>query len=136
MMSDQSATATSMEFVARINRHQPDRLAELMTQDHLFIDGMGQQIRGKQKMRDSWQAYFAWFPDYRIAVDTALAEGDVVGLFGTAEGTYAPDGNIRAEQHWKIPAAWRAVVRHGLVSEWQVYADNEPVWKIMGVKRI
>jgi hypothetical protein len=23
----------------------------------------------------------------------------------------------------------------GRVSEWRVYADNEPVWKIMGVKR-
>lgn len=40
-----------------------------------------------------------------------------------------------AENHWEITAAWKAVVRGGYVSEWRVYADNEPVWKIMGVKR-
>jgi ketosteroid isomerase-like protein len=124
-----------MEFVARINEHDPDRLAELMAEDHLFIDGLGRQVRGKYGMRDAWKAYLAWFPDYRISVDLKLADGDFVGLFGTAEGTYAPDGVLRAEQHWKIPAAWRAVVRQGRILEWQVYADNEPVWKIMGVQR-
>jgi hypothetical protein len=28
---------------------------------------------------------------------------------------------------WKVPAAWRAVVRDGLIAEWQVYVDNEPL---------
>jgi len=44
-------------------------------------------------------------------------------------------GNLLAEAHWEIPAAWKAVVHNERVSEWRVYADNEPVWKVMGVKR-
>ena len=59
----------------------------------------------------------------------------MVGLFGTAQGTYSVNGKLVSENHWEIPAAWKAVVQGGRVSEWRVYADNEPVWKIMGVKR-
>ena len=33
---------------------------------------------------------------------------------------------------WEIPAAWKAVVRDGLVAHWQVFADNQPVRKLMG----
>jgi hypothetical protein len=28
---------------------------------------------------------------------------------------------------WQTPAAWHAVVRDGLIAEWQVYADNKPI---------
>jgi len=45
------------------------------------------------------------------------------------------NGELLPKNHWEIPAAWKAVVQRGRISEWRVYADNEPVWKIMGVKR-
>jgi uncharacterized protein (TIGR02246 family) len=130
-----SAADVALEFVDRINRHEAAGLAALMTEDHLFIDGLGQEVRGREQMEKGWLGYFAWFPDYSIQVDDALSRGNVVALFGTAEGTYVVNGNLLAEAHWEIPAAWKAVVRDGRVSEWRVYADNEPVWKIMGVKR-
>ncbi len=130
-----SAADVALEFVDRINRHEVAGLAALMTEDHLFIDGLGQEVRGREQMEKGWLGYLAWFPDYSIQVDDALSRGNVVALFGTAQGTYAVNGNLLAEAHWEIPAAWKAVVRDGRVSEWRVYADNEPVWKIMGVKR-
>lgn len=70
-------------------------------------------------------------PDYRIHVDWKLLGDEVVGLFGRASGTYAVGGELSDENRWEIPAAWRAVVRDGLVAEWQVYADNKPVYDIM-----
>ena len=48
-------------------------------------------------------------------------------LLGVAEGTYAPDGVLKAENHWTTPAAIRAQVEDGQVTEWRVYADNEPI---------
>jgi ketosteroid isomerase-like protein len=33
--------------------------------------------------------------------------------------------------YWKTPASWRAVVKDGRISVWQVYADNEPIRAIM-----
>ena len=86
-------------------------------------------------MEKGWLGYFAWFPDYSIKVDESFSNGNVVALFRTAQGTYSVNGNLLAENHWEIPAACKAVVHRGRVSEWRVYADNEPVWKIMGVKR-
>lgn len=129
------AVAVALEFVNRINRHDVGGLAAIMSEDHRFIDGLGQAVDGRERMEKGWLGYFSWFPDYRIKVDDILSNGNVVALFGTAEGTFSVNGKLAAENHWKIPAAWKAVIRGEQVSEWSVYADNEPVWKVMGVKR-
>jgi hypothetical protein len=46
-------------------------------------------------------------------LDDALDKGNVVALFGTAQGTYSVNGNLLSENHWEISAAWKAVVRVG-----------------------
>ena len=130
-----NTTDVALEFVDRINRHDVAGLAALMTEDHRFVDGLGQEVQGREQMEKGWLGYLAWFPDYSIKVDDVLSQGDVVALFGTAQGTYLTKENPSVETHWQIPAAWKAVVRDGRVAEWRVYADNEPVWKAMGVKR-
>ena len=122
-------------FVEAINRHDVDGLVALMSADHSFVDGLGQTVRGRERMEKGWVGYFGWFPDYCVRVDEILSKGNTVGLFGTAQGTYSVDGELLPKNHWEIPAAWKAVVQGGHISEWRVYADNEPVWKIMGVKR-
>lgn len=132
---NKSAGDVALAFVDRINHHDVGGLVALMTDDHHFVDGLGQEVRGSERMRDGWSGYFGWFPDYRIRIDDELNDGNTVALFGSAQGTYAPGGDARVGGHWEIPAAWKAVVRDGCIAEWRVYADNEPVWKIMGVKR-
>jgi ketosteroid isomerase-like protein len=122
-------------FVEAINRHDVKGLVALMTEDHCFVDGLGEVVRGRERMEKGWVGYFGWFPDYCVRVDEILSNGNMVGLFGTAQGTYSVNGKLLPENHWEIPAAWKAVVQGGHISEWHVYADNEPVWKIMGVKR-
>jgi hypothetical protein len=86
-------------------------------------------------MREPWRTYFSWFPDYTIIVERSFERGDAAAMVGNARGTYAVQGSLEPGRRWVIPAAWLAIVREGLVAEWRVYADNEPVWKIMGVKR-
>jgi len=125
----------ALAFVDRINRHDLAGLAALMTEDHRFVDGLGQEVRGRERMVEGWHGYFAWFPDYSIKVDHTSSNGNVVALLGTAQGTYCVNGCTPAENHWQIPAAWKALIRNERVAEWRVYADNEPVWKMMGVKR-
>ena len=130
-----NAVDIALEFVSRINRHDVAGLAALMTEDHRFVDGLGQEVRGRERMAEGWRGYFAWFPDYSVRVEHALSGGNVVALMGTAQGTYCVSGRTPTENHWQIPAAWKAMIRNECVAEWRVYADNEPVWKIMGVKR-
>ena len=48
-----------------------------------------------------------------------------------AQETLAADGEIKKENFWKMPAAWRAVVRDSKIAVWQVYADNEPARAVM-----
>jgi hypothetical protein len=66
-------------------------------------------------------------PDYSIAVEESFFDGPVVLMLGVAEGTYAPAGELKAENRWKMPVALRAQIEDGLVAEWRVYADNEPI---------
>src|SRR5208282_4821724 len=121
-----------LAFMERINAADVDGLCALMTEDHLFVDGLGNRMQGREMMRQGWAGYFRMFPDYRVSHAEIFSQGDVVASFGTAEATYAVEGKLRKENHWSVPAAWRAVVRAGLIAEWQVYADNQAARKIMG----
>jgi len=111
-----------------------DGLCALMTEDHVFLDGLGNRMQGREAMRKGWMGYFRMFPDYRVSHAEIFAHGDVVASFGAAEATYAVNGKLAKENHWSVPAAWRAVVRDGLIAEWQVYADNQAARKILGLQ--
>jgi len=115
------------EFVAAINRRDVDPICRLMTEDHLFVDSLGAEFRGREVMRQGWAYYFAMVPDYAIEVKESMADGPLVVATGMARGTYTPDGKLRPEDGWSTPAAWRAVVDGDCIALWQVYADNEPL---------
>ena len=118
-------------FVERINSHDLDGLAELMTADHRFIDSLGTEFSGREAMKEGWRHYFRMAPDYQIEVTESLCKGELVVLLGLARGTYTSDGTLEPENAWRTPAAWRARINEGHVAEWQVYADNEPIRKCM-----
>ena len=119
-------------FVTCINTHDVDGLAALMTEDHRFIDSLGQVVRGREAVRSGWGQYFSMVREYRLQADEWLCDGLVVVLLGTADGNYSPDGAPSPGRSWTTPAVWRAVVRGGQVAEWRVYADNEPIRQLMG----
>jgi len=126
---------TALAFVEAINAHDPQRLAALMTDDHIFIDSDGTRQTGKDGLRRTWRDYFTMVPDYRIHIEETLAQGQAVALLGQAEGTFAHEGRLEPENHWLVPAAWRVVVKDNLVFIWQVYVNPEPmVEAFKGVK--
>jgi|SRR5271165_4923626 len=53
-----SAVDTVLVFLDHINQHDVDKLAEYMTEDHVFIDSLGQSVGGRERMRSSWRGYF------------------------------------------------------------------------------
>jgi ketosteroid isomerase-like protein len=129
--SNSPAVDTVLQFLERINRHAADELAELMTDDHLFVDSLGNSVSGRENMRLGWRRYFAFCPDYRVSQEKIFLSGATVAAFGTAGGTIAADGKLPPENRWRTTAAWLAVVEGGLVKEWRVYADNKPVYDII-----
>jgi ketosteroid isomerase-like protein len=130
-MTEADPERVALRFVNEINLHDVPALTAMMAPDFRFVDSLGQEVRGPDRMRAAWVAYFAMFPDYQIVIRTHLSSGQVVALFGTASGTLAVKGELHHRNRWTIPAAWRAVVQEGRVVDWQVYADNQPVQKIL-----
>ena len=86
-------------------------------------------------MREGWRNYFKTVGDYQIHADEFFQTGERLAIFGTASGTYAGNAGASTDQFWKVPAAWRAVIRDGRVAEWCVYADNQPLRKLMGERQ-
>lgn len=127
----ENAEAVAQSFVRAINRQDADALAVLMTEEHRFIDALGTIVTGREAMRIGWRGYFGMVPDYTIAIEEILSDGPVVLMLGVAQGTYAPDGQLKAENRWSTPAAFRAFIEDGRVAEWRVYADNEPMRRLM-----
>jgi ketosteroid isomerase-like protein len=134
-LDEESPESVARAFVEAINRRSVEELLALMTEDHVFIDGAGSRGEGREKMKAGWEGYFHMVPDYEVVVDETFADGNVVVMVGRAEGTYAVEGNLLPENRWQAPAAWRALIREGLVAEWRVYADNEPMRQLMARHR-
>jgi ketosteroid isomerase-like protein len=122
---------TVLLFMDRINQRDPGKIAELITEDHAFIDSLGHAMRGRDTMRQGWGAYLKMCPDYWVSHEEIFANGSIVAVFGAAGGTISAGGKSAPENRWETPAAWRAVVEGGLVKEWRVYADNKPVYDIL-----
>jgi ketosteroid isomerase-like protein len=116
-----------LRFIDAINHHAVADIVARMADDHLFIDSLGAEHRGRATMEKGWSTYLGMVPDYAIAVGQVIADGSTVVILGTASGTYAPDGTLRPDDCWSTPAAWRAVVSADRIAVWQVFADNEPI---------
>lgn len=138
------AESVAREFVSAINAHSVERLVALMAANHRFVDSLGNVVEGREKMRAGWAGYFGMVPDYSITVQEMFRSSDdeggirddstalgVIVMLGTAAGTYAPKGELKPENRWNTPVALRAQVADGLIVEWRVYADNEPIRELM-----
>lgn len=113
-------------FVERINQHDVAGIVALCTAEHRFVDSLGHVLSSHERLREAWSGYLRLFPDYCIQIELLVAAGEWVLLAGAASAT------AQKKHHWRIPAAWRAQVRGDLINLWQVYADNKPVYELLG----
>ena len=113
-----------VEFIKRINSGNVDSLCELMAEDHVFQDALGKRFVGRETLRHGWKMYHAQVSEYRIRAENFFQDKNIVAVFGTASGISKRDGRFSTEGFWQIPAAWKGVVRDGLIAEWCVYAES------------
>ncbi len=121
-----SSAATVREFIARVNAHDARAIVELCTPDHVFIDSLGARLSGLAHLEQAWVGYFSIFPDYLVEIEALVSRDALVLLSGWASATHRGSGRA-----WRIPGAWRALVSGALIAEWQVFADNKPVYEIL-----
>lgn len=122
-----------LNFEQLINSRNPAAMVGLLTADSALVDSLGACLHGLEKLRNAWEGYFKMVPDNTVSHEAIFNQGDTVAVFGSAQGTFSQDGEIRKESYWKTPAAWRAVVKDGKIALWQVFADNEPIRAITGL---
>lgn len=70
-------------------------------------------------------------PDYFLKLDEMFVQGPVIVMLGTAEGAYTASDTLHPENRWATSVAIRALIENALVAEWRIYADNEPIRKLM-----
>ena len=117
-----------LSFVAAVNHRDVEALRALMSDDHVFVDGLGNRTAGAETMKAGWRGYFAMCPDYWIRADHVVVAEDLVLAVGEVGGTI--DGVT-----WQTPAAWKCVIREDKVAEWRVFADNKPVYEILAKRQ-
>jgi ketosteroid isomerase-like protein len=117
-------TAVAERFNGCINRRDVDGLAELMSDDHTFIDSEGSAVAGKSACLEAWRGFFDLFPDYRNVFTALTADGGVVTILGYSECS---------EPSLAGPAIWTATVRDGTVAVWHVREDTPETRAGLGI---
>jgi ketosteroid isomerase-like protein len=115
-------------FIDLINAHDNREIFNLKSADFVFVDSGGDRY-GRSQV--DWGQYYQMFPDYTIRIEEIMTKGDTVVVLGSFSQTYAVNGELREENHYGAPAVWRAIVKRGLVSLWQVYTDHTKTWEII-----
>jgi hypothetical protein len=130
-MKNESNKAIVIRFVKAINDHDVNEIFNLMTEDHIFIDGTNHKTVGKKGMKEGWKGYFELFPDYKIEITDITENESVIGLFGHVNGTYKNLTNKFNSNLWSISASWKATIENNKIKLWQVYCDYADLFKII-----
>jgi len=108
-------------FINLINSHRSDRILDIMSDDHVFIDAQNNRVVGRKQLEKAWFGYFELFPDYQIELSQVFEKEDQVAGFGFASASYRGE----ADRYWRVPAAWVATIAGGKIASWQVIADTK-----------
>ena len=57
-----------LKFIQQINEQDADGLAALMSENHLFVEPLGNSMKGRSRIREGWRGYVIMFPDYEVSV--------------------------------------------------------------------
>ena len=130
-MAQDTPLDLAFRFVECINRRDIDSLAELMTDDHVFIDLSGEEHHGRDAMVEGWRSYFTQFPEYMIHLAAAYILGDKVALVGRTTGSHI--GQPRHEE-FQGTVIWVAETRQGKLKRWQLVDDTPPNRTSLGLE--
>ncbi|MHA1926102.1 MAG: nuclear transport factor 2 family protein [Candidatus Thorarchaeota archaeon] len=123
-MEHRKIITVALRFNEKINARDLTGLAELMTEDHTFIDIPGEVHQGRDKIVLGWSDFFKAYPDYRNNFTSVDACNNLVIMIGYSDCSHdSLDG----------PSIWTARIQDGLVSEWRVYEDTDETRIALGI---
>jgi hypothetical protein len=104
--------AAVIGFIDAINRGDVDRLVALMSPGHLLQVLQEPPLAGREANRGAWHGYVTAFPDYVIYPDRIVHRGD---------------------EERQLKVIWRATVRDGLLTLWQIIEDTPGRRALLGL---
>lgn len=118
-------------FVKAINGLDIDKITDLMSEDHVFIQGSGNSHMGKEGIKNGGQSCYQMFPDYVIEITDVIAHKSIFGLFGFVSGTCTNNKNKSDSNFLKTTTTWEAVVQDKKNKHWQVFCDYTRLMEIL-----
>ena len=113
--------ASVISFIDAINRGDVDRLAGLMDDNHQLQVLDEPPLDGKDANVDAWQGYATSFSDYVIYPHEVVGDGEDVVVLGHTTGSHL---DLPDEEERHLSVIWRATVRYGLLTRWQILEDT------------
>jgi hypothetical protein len=108
-------------FIDAINRGDVGRLVALMSPGHRLQVLQEPPLDGREANRGAWDGYLTAFPRYVIYPDRIVHRGDDVLVLGGTTGSHL---GLSDQEERQLKVIWRATVRDGLLTLWQVIEDT------------
>lgn len=83
--NEQIARSVPEEIATKRNL---DRIDEVFAEDFVEHSSFGEEMRGRQAVRETIQSVLDAFPDFEATVEETVAEGDLVAMRVTWRGTH------------------------------------------------
>lgn len=115
-MKSKDPKLIALLFNECINNQDLAGLAELMTEDHTFIDREGNIGHPKEAMVRGWRDFFSMFPKYRNTFTRIQSRDNQVAILGFA---------YWSEDEPYDPVIWTGTIVDDRVQQWQVHTDSE-----------
>ena len=122
--------AVVIGFIDAINRGDVDRLVALMSPGHRLQVLQELPVTGREANRDAWNGYVTAFPDYVIYPDRLVHHGDDVLVLGSTTGSHL---DLPDQEERELKVIWRATVRDGLLTLWQIIGDTPGQRALLGL---
>ncbi len=111
-------------FNEGINNRNINLIANLMTDDHSFVDAASNTLQGKEGVLEAWNGFFNSYPDYRNIFESLVSKDDTVTIIGRST---CSDGRLDG------PAIWTAKINGNKVAEWRMYDDTPANRRLVGI---
>lgn len=113
--------AAVLSFIDAINHGDVERLAALMHDDHRLEVLDEPSVDGKVANVEAWHGYAKSFPEYVIAPHEIVTYGNTVVVLGHTTGSHL---DLPDEDESRLTVIWRALVRDGQLTLWQILEDT------------
>jgi ketosteroid isomerase-like protein len=117
-------------FIDAINRGDVGRLVALMSPGHRLRVLQEPPLDGREANRGAWDGYLTAFPGYVIYPDRIVHRGDDVLVLGSTTGSHL---GLSDQEESQLKVIWRATVRDGLLTLWQVIEDTPGQRALLGL---